>query len=57
MNRAIRELEKEDLLKLIEIYSKNWLAMDGVWVSVCGTKIRDGRSDGARTKTPGETSQ
>lgn len=31
MNQAIRELGKDDLLKLIEIYSKNWLAMDGVW--------------------------
>lgn len=31
MNQAIRDLGKDDLLKLIEIYSKNWLAMDGVW--------------------------
>ena len=22
---------KEELIELIEIYSKNWLAMDGVW--------------------------
>lgn len=27
----INSLSKEELLKLIEIYSKNWLAMDGVW--------------------------
>ena len=30
-NTIIGELGKDDLLKLIEIYSKNWLAMDGVW--------------------------
>jgi len=30
-NKAIEQLSKEDLLKLIDIYSKNWLAMDGVW--------------------------
>jgi hypothetical protein len=30
-NNEIRNLEKEDLLELLDIYSKNWLAMDGVW--------------------------
>ena len=30
-NKEIEHLEKEDLLELIDIYSKNWLAMDGVW--------------------------
>ncbi|MCX7615377.1 MAG: DUF6125 family protein, partial [Clostridiales bacterium] len=30
-NKEIRSLTKEDLLELIDIYSKNWLAMDGVW--------------------------
>jgi len=30
-NKVIEKLKKEDLLKLIDIYSKNWLAMDGVW--------------------------
>ena len=30
-NTTIAQLEKDELLKLIEIYSKNWLAMDGVW--------------------------
>ena len=30
-NAAIENLSKEDLLKLLDIYSKNWLAMDGVW--------------------------
>lgn len=30
-NKEIENLTKDDLLKLIEIYSKNWLAMDGVW--------------------------
>lgn len=27
----LNALSKEDLLQLIEIYSKNWLALDGVW--------------------------
>ncbi len=30
-NKIIAQLDKEELLKLIDIYSKNWLAMDGVW--------------------------
>ena len=29
--QLIEELSREDLLKLVEIYAKNWLAMDGVW--------------------------
>lgn len=40
-NRGILEkLSKEQLIELVEIYSKNWLAMDGVWFqsveSKCG---------------------
>ena len=30
-NEFLKELSKEQLLRLIEDYSKNWLAMDGVW--------------------------
>ena len=30
-NPALSDLSKEELMKLIELYSKNWLAMDGVW--------------------------
>lgn len=30
-NKIIEKLEKEDLIELIDIYCKNWLAMDGVW--------------------------
>ncbi len=30
-NDFIRSLSKERLIQLIEDYSKNWLAMDGVW--------------------------
>jgi hypothetical protein len=30
-NKIIEQLPKEDLLKIIDMYSKNWLAMDGVW--------------------------
>jgi hypothetical protein len=38
-NKIIRSLEKEDLLKLIDIYSKNWLAMDGVWFQSIESKF------------------
>ena len=38
-NREIEELSKEDLLRLIEIYSKNWLAMDGVWFQSIERKL------------------
>lgn len=31
MNNELAKLSKEELIKLIEIYSKNWLALDGVW--------------------------
>lgn len=30
-NENLMNLPKEKLIELIEIYSKNWLAMDGVW--------------------------
>lgn len=30
-NSVLSALTREELLELIEIYSKNWLAMDGVW--------------------------
>lgn len=30
-NSIIANMGKEDLLKIIDIYSKNWLALDGVW--------------------------
>ncbi len=30
-NENLGELSKEELISLIEIYSKNWLAMEGVW--------------------------
>lgn len=28
---TLNNLSKEELIELIEIYSKNWLALDGVW--------------------------
>ena len=31
MNKALMELDKEQLIELAEIYSKNWLATDGLW--------------------------
>ncbi len=30
-NEHLAKLSKEQLMDLIEIYSKNWLAHDGVW--------------------------
>lgn len=30
-HEILKEFTKEELIHLIEIYSKNWLAMDGVW--------------------------
>ena len=30
---------KDDLIRLIEIYSKNWLAMDGVWFQSVEQKL------------------
>lgn len=30
-NKYLAELSKEQLLELIELYAKNWLAHDGVW--------------------------
>jgi hypothetical protein len=30
-NKVLNDLSKEDLIRLIEMYSKNWLALDGVW--------------------------
>lgn len=32
-NKYLAELSKEQLLELIELYAKNWLAHDGVWSS------------------------
>ena len=31
MNPYLENFTKEELIELIEIYSKNWLAMDGLW--------------------------
>ena len=30
-NKYLTELSKEQLLELIELYAKNWLAHDGAW--------------------------
>lgn len=30
-HKNLNDLSKEQLIELIDIYSKNWLAMDGVW--------------------------
>lgn len=31
INKFLDQYEKKELIELIEIYSKNWLAMDGLW--------------------------
>lgn len=38
-NDALNSLSKDDLIRLIEIYSKNWLAMDGVWFQSIESKF------------------
>ena len=30
-NKELEKLSKEELINLVEIYAKHWLAMDGVW--------------------------
>jgi hypothetical protein len=35
----LNTMSKEDLIRLIEIYSKNWLAMDGVWFQTVERKF------------------
>jgi hypothetical protein len=31
INKELENLSRDDLISLIEIYAKHWLAMDGVW--------------------------
>lgn len=38
-NELLNSLQKEKLIELIEIYSKNWLAMDGVWFQSIEQKL------------------
>ncbi|TCL54028.1 hypothetical protein EDC14_10684 [Hydrogenispora ethanolica] len=38
-NEALNVLTKEQLIQLIGIYSKNWLAMDGVWFQSVERKL------------------
>ena len=35
---SMRKLDREELLKLIGSYCKNWLAMDGLWFQSVGQK-------------------
>ena len=30
-NKALDNLTREQLVELLEIYAKNWLAADGIW--------------------------
>ena len=36
---TLSKLSKDELIELIEIYSKNWLAMDGVWFQSIERKL------------------
>ena len=37
-NPELESLSREQLIGLIDIYSKNWLAMDGVWFQAVETR-------------------
>ena len=39
MNEALNNLSKEQLIRLIEDYSKNQIAMDGVWFQSIESKF------------------
>ncbi len=39
MNDILESLSKDELIQLIDIYSKNWLAMDGVWFQSVEQKL------------------
>jgi hypothetical protein len=38
-NETLEKLSREQLCELIDIYSKNWLAMDGVWFQSVEKKL------------------
>ena len=38
-SQTIQDLSREKLLQLIDIYAKNWLAMDGVWFQSVESKF------------------
>lgn len=38
-NQALEKLSKDELIRLIKIYSKNWLALDGVWFQTIEQKL------------------
>jgi hypothetical protein len=39
VNKTIKKLKKEELIRLIDIYAKNWLAMDGIWFQSLEQKL------------------
>lgn len=39
INEKLAEMSREQLIELIEMYSKNWLAMDGVWFQSVEKKL------------------
>lgn len=39
INEKLKEMSREQLIELIEMYSKNWLAMDGVWFQSVEKKL------------------
>ena len=55
-NQFLEEMSREQLIALIELYSKNWLAMDGVWFQSVEKKL--GMDEAwSTTPTPGPGSR
>jgi len=40
---AFHSMEREDLLRALEMFAKNWLAHDGCWLPRCRGRSWDGR--------------
>lgn len=38
-NKILNDLSKEELIELINVYSKNWLAIDGAWFQAAERKL------------------
>lgn len=38
-NKALDSLSREQLIERLEIYSKNWLAADGIWFQLVERRL------------------
>ena len=50
VNKTLEKMERSELIQLIEIYSKNWLAMDGVWFQSVERKFGMAEADRKSTR-------